>query len=525
MVFEQPLSDHRPTRAELLLSCVLIAVLTAAIYSPHVVRGGWYSDDWLLIAHGRGRNLIELLELAASPLFRPLQTLTLALLHLIATDHSTLYLSIATFLTALQSWLFYLVLRAMRLRPAIAGLTAALFVVLPCIDALRLWSIAIALQIAGSLYLIGVLAALRGLTRASGKRAVAWHAGAAVLYAASIATYEATVGLILATPLLYALLGSRRAAVRRLAADYLAVALVLGISAPLGTEERGATISLEFAWERAGQLLSNGLTVFRSLLPWSDVLGSGPGLILLSAGVVGAGMAIRAGGKDGRALAAWTKITLVGIAFALGGLLMFLVADPYYVPRLTGLGNRTGAFAAFGAVTALVALIAIAVGGLGSLLSRSRIGFALALVLTLVTGVNLAARELRQQDAWADSWAEQKRILASFEPIVRSDLARHPTTASIVTFGHTTGLPEGVPVFESSWDLRGALMATYGLTDIAVRPWTWGVRCGRRGVVAPDANGDLTELYEYRRLLFIDVSLGSVEPVRDQRTCSSMVNY
>lgn len=517
-MFERPLSSASPTRRELLLSAALIALLAVAIYSPHVVRGGWYSDDWSFIARGQNLGLIELLQLDPSPLFRPLQTLTLALLHLVASGDPAESLTIGVFLTALQGWLFYLVLRSLRLSSAIAGLAAALFVVLPCIDAIRLWTIMIPAQVAGTLYLLGVLVASHGLGRATGRRAIAWHAGAAVLYAASMFTYELVAGLVLATPLLYVLRAGWRPAIPRLAIDYATIAVVLGTTASQAAEERAASPSLASVWERAGQLLTSAGEVFRSLPAWADVLGSTAGLVLLLVGAVGAAVAVRSGGESGRILAIWATIAAVAVGFALSGLLMFLVADPYYVPRLTGVGNRTGAFAAFGAVVALIALIALALGGLGSLARRPRAGFALAFVLVLATGVQLAVREVRQQDSWADSWAEQKRILAAFEPIVREGLPRGTT---LVTFGHATSLPEGVPVFHASWDLRGALSVTYGLSDFAARPWTAGMSCGPDGVVAPDSSGKRTELYPYRSLLFVDVASAAIQPVRDQQSCTS----
>jgi hypothetical protein len=516
--FEQPLSSRRPSGRELFLSCGLIALLAVLIYVNHVLHGGWYSDDWAHVDQTSGGiGLVEAFELDQSPLYRPLQTLVLAVLFVTIGSDPTTHLSIGVLLAGLQGWLFYVVLRVLRLRPLIAALASAMFVVLPYIDATRLWPTMIPIQFAGCLFLLGLLAALRGLSRSASP---AWHAIAAFLYAAAMLTYELVVGLVMVVPLLYAIRAGWRRAIPRLAVDYMAIAVVLAVSLPSAADERPATLTPDFVFERARQLLAASGEVFRSMPPWSEVSGGTPGLLLLLAGVVGAGIAIRAGSTAGRAFAAWGKIALVALVFALGGLLMFFVGDPYYVPRLTGLGNRTAVFAAFGAVLLLISLIAIALGGLGSLLRQPRAGWALALLVVVATSADLAVRELRQQDSWAASWSEQQRIVAAFEPIAR-DL---PAEVSLVSFGHPTHLADEVPVFYASWDLRGALKTTYDLPGLSAHPWTADGLCTRSGVSFVDSSGTARELYGYHQLIFVDVRTRASVAIRDRRACVSTID-
>jgi hypothetical protein len=245
--------------------------------------------------------------------------------------------------------------------------------------------------------------------------------------------------------------------------------------------------------------------------------------LLLLAGMLGAGIAIGRGDDSGRSLAAWAKIAGLASVFSLAGLVMLLPADPYFVPRISGMGNRTGAFAAFGEVLLLIALIVLALAGLGVLLRRPRLGFLLAAAMVAVTGLNLAARELRHQEPWADSWQQQQQIVAATDTALDGRL---PAGAAVISFGHTTYiLPADVSVFANGWDLRGALWETYDQPEVAAQPWLDGMTCGPAGVVVPDAGSSAngSEPYPYRRLLFFNAATSTADPVRSRAACEAAV--
>ena len=498
-------------------------LLAIAVYLPHIVHGGWYLDDWIHVAlMSEAGGPLDVLNTMNGQSYRPGLALSLSLFYAIGGEGQAGYLTIGAVLAAAQGWLFYLVLRALRLGAAVAAVGAAIFVVLPIIDATRLWMAAFPIQVAGTLYLLGVLTALHGVG-AHGRRAVSWHAGATVLYFASVLTYEVVAGLIAVTPLLYMVRSGWRPAIRRWLPDLASIALALAIIAPRGAADRDAETSLGFIWDRAIQTVTEGEEVFRWLLPWPEVLGGPIGLVLLLAGMLGAGIAIGRHDEAGAGLAAWAKIAALGAVFALAGLVMLLPADPYFVPRISGLGNRTSAFAAFGAVLLLIALIVLAMGGLGTLLRRPRLGFMLATALVLVTGLNLTHRELRQQDPWADSWQQQKDVVSAVDAALQSGL---PAGAGIVSFGHTTFiLPADVSVFAYSWDLRGALWETYDRPDIAARPWVAGATCGASGVVFPDGSTTRagSEPFGYGKVFFVDVATRTAARIGDRVECDTEV--
>lgn len=523
-VARSPIASTRPPRREILSSAALFTLLALAVYLPHVIRGGWYLDDWIHVAlMSEAGSPLDVLKVMNDQSYRPGLALSLSLFYAIGQEGQAGYLMIGALLAAAQGWLFYLVLRTLNLRHAVAAVAAGIFVVLPVIDATRLWMSAFPIQVAGILYLLGVLTALHGVAHTSGRRAVAWHSGAAVLYLAAVLTYELVAGLIAVTPLLYMVRSGWGPAIRRWLPDLAAIAVALAIIAPRGAADREAEASLGFIWDRAIQTLTEGEAVFRWLLPWPDVLGGRIGIVVLLVGMLGAGIAIGRRDEVGRGLAAWAKVAGLAAVFSLAGLVMLLPADPYFVPRISGLGNRTGAFAAFGAVLLLVALIVLALGGLGVLLRRPQLGFALAAALVLVTGLNLTARELRQQDPWADSWQQQKEIVAAIDDSLEGEL---PAASAVVSFGHTTFiLPADVSVFAYSWDLRGALWETYGRPDIAARPWEEGATCGPAGVMFLDESSTPTNLrpFRYRKLIFVDTAAHTAIRVQDRASCEATV--
>lgn len=519
-----PFSPSPLTRGEVAFSAWLILLLSLGICMRHIIDGGWYLDDWIHVAQmSEAGGPLAVVDKMSELSYRPGLAFSLSVFYWIAGTDPTVYLVIGAVLAAIQGWLFYLVLRMVGLRQVVAAVAAAFFVVLPVIDSTRLWFSAFPIQVAGVLYLLGVIIALHALTNASGRRAIAWHGGAVALYFAAVLTYELVAGLIVLTPLLYAIRCSdwRRAA-RRALPDYAAIGLALAIIAPRGASDREAQASLGFFWERLNGILEQAEAVFRALLPFSEQLGTPVGLILLFAATLGVGVGISRRDEIGDSLRSWLKIGVLSTAFALAGLVMLLPADPYFVPRLSGLGNRTGAFAAFGASVLLIAFLMLALGGLSTLLRRPRIGLLLGTALVVATGFSLASTEYRQQQPWVDSWREQQEVVAAVETAMDDEV---PPEAGIVSFHHTTFiLPADVSVFAYSWDLHGALWETYGRSDISAQPWMPGMSCGPEGVVVPDRTTPAgSGPFAYEDAFFVDAATETAIQVEDQQACEAAI--
>ncbi len=504
---------------EVVLSAALFAVLAIATYLPHITHGGWYLDDWTYIAQmSEASGPLDVVRVMQSDTYRPGLALSLNLFYAIGGEGQVGYLMIGALLAGIQGWFLYLILRALRLSLAIAAIVGAMLVVLPAVDATRLWLSAFPAQMAGVLYLLGVLVALYGLTEKTGRRAMAWHGGAAALYCAAVLTYELVAGLIVVTPLLYMARSGWRPAARRWVPDLASIAVAMAIMAPRGDAERSPHTSLGFLWDRANQTLTQAEVVFRHLLPWPDVLGGQVGLFVLLLGMLGAGIAIGRRDADGAGLLNWAKIAGLSTVFSLAGLVMLLPAEPYYVPGMSGPGDRSGAAAAFGAVPLLVAVIVLGLGGLGVLLRRPRLGFALAGVLILVTGVNLAAREVHQQHFWTDYWQRQREVVASISQALGE---RVPADAAIVTFDEPTIEPGGIAPFAASWDLKGAVWQTYGRPEVVARPWAPETVCESSSAFFSDEQPEERN-FAYGKLFFVDVGNRRAWKIEDRPACEAI---
>lgn len=509
------------TRREALLAGLALSLLALAVYGPHVIRGGWYYDDWIIVAQlrdGAADGVAGVYEAARSISYRPGYAVVLTALYGIGGTGQSSYLAVGVALTALQGFLFYLLLRRMGFGRGPGGVAAALLVVLPAVDAVRLWTAAFPAGVALTLVLGGVLAALRGLA-APGRRAqVSWHAVAAALYFAAILTYEGGAGLVLVAGILYAIRAGVRPALPRAVADWVAFGLAMAIMAPRASDTRPAQTSVDYLLDRVGEMWPPARDVFRGMLPFPDLLGGPVGLALLFGGVVGAGLALGAGGPARRAVLPWLTMAVVGVVFALAGLVVLLPAESYFVPRSTGIGNRTGLFAAPGAVVLLMSVLVLVPLGLATLAGRWRLAAWVAVPLVVGTAIDLGVREHRQQDPWAQAWREEQRVVAAVKAAIGPRL---PAGAAVVTFRHTTQLlPADVPVFSATWDLRGALWQAYRRPWMSAQPWIGDVACGRHGLAT---GGQEEPAYAYGKLIFVDVAGRAAERIRSQAGCQAAV--
>lgn len=514
-----PISSLPLRLEEAVLSGALFAVLAIAIYLPHIIHGGWYLDDWTYIARlSEANGPFGAVGVMQSVTYRPGLALSLTLFYAIGGEGQVGYLTIGALLAGIQGWLLYLILRALRVSIPIAGIAAGFLVVLPVVDATRLWLSAFPAQVAGVLYLLGVLVALHGLAGKTGRRAVAWHAGAAALYCAAVLTYELVAGLIVVTPLLYMVRSGWRPALRRWVPDLASIAVAMAILIPRGNAERSPHTSLGFIWDRANQTLTQADVVFRHLLPWPEVLGGKVGVLVLLLGMLGAGIAIGRRNATGAGLLGWVRIAGLSAVFSLAGLVMLLPAEPYYVPGMSGPGDRSGAAAAFGAVPLLVAVIVLGLGGLGALLRRPRVGFALAGVLILITGVNLAAREVHQQQFWTNYWQKERGIVANVGLALGGTV---PANAAIVTFDEPIIESGSTAPFSASWDLKGAVWQNYSRPEVAARPWMPDTVCKPSNAFFSDEQPEERN-FAYGKLFFVDVEARTATRIRDQASCKAI---
>src|SRR3954469_10968947 len=193
-----PLSTARPTvRTETAVAALGLALVAALVYGDHVVRGGFYWDDWENAGTTRFHNQAGFLgpfDLRQAA-YRPVLQLLLPLPHLLFGTHAAPHLALALLLAVCAGAAFHALLRGLGVPRAYATAAAALALVFPWSDSTRLWATASLNLVAVTLVLGAGAIALRGPR----SRVVL----TACMCAAGVLTYEAVAGLVLLLPLLY----------------------------------------------------------------------------------------------------------------------------------------------------------------------------------------------------------------------------------------------------------------------------------------------------------------------------------
>jgi hypothetical protein len=492
-------------------------MITVGVYLPHVIKGGWVLDDWSLAArfHLSGsQSLPHLFHVAYGITTRPGQAAFLAFMWKIGGLGQTPYLVVATALAAIEGFLFYFVLRLVFPR-LIAGLAAALVIVLPVMDATRLWAAASGATLAVILVLCGDLAALAGLRCADRRARLLLHALALVLFLAGTLTYELVAPIVALAVLTYAFQSGWRPAFKRWPFDVVVAAAGATTTAVhRAANTRPARTDVAFLLDRAGSIVREARRVFFDTLPLGQTLWGPVGGVLLVAMLALLGHAVVLRAESRPQIVRATTLLSAGALFAFAGLIVLLPADPYYVPRISGIGDRISAVAALGFVVMAAALAMLVGLAIGHLMRRDQTGVVLAgAALAVVLGVNVH-NEVEAQRPWDDSWRMSQKVVSA----VRATLpSRPPPSSAVVTFRHVTNiLPADVPVFYASWDLTGALQLAYGTTRITGHPWNPLMQCENDGARFPDVRSVL----RYGSLWFVDAAGYRAYRIRSASDCS-----
>jgi hypothetical protein len=516
-------ADDRPGGRELALACAALLGLTAAVYVPYALEAGFYGEDWTFVEEGRFESLgLSALLDHLRGVYRPLGSAVQYLIFGVAEDSAAVYALHAAALTALQCMLLYLVLRLLRLRPAVAAGPALLLVVLPSADAARLWPGAQVGGLGVDFYLGGVVVALLGLRAGSTPRRVACHALAIALYLCASLTYELVAPLVVVTPVLYAVAAGRRSAARRFPFDAAAVGAFFLHARSGALETRGGGTSPRYLAERVEDIWSPTVEALRFALPVDRLLWGPVGLTLALIAAVGIGRALGDGGWPRVAVRTWSAAALLALLFALAGLVLLLPADEVLVPAWQGAYNRLFVAASLGGVVLLTGSAWLVALGVASLMGRPRMAPAGALAVLAVIAGGLLRQELRNQDAWVRAADEEERIVAVAK---RALGPRPPREVGIALFHHANFSPERVPLWSTSWDLQSRLRVLYGNRRLRAHPYELPVRCEATRAAYPEHGGpaERSDELTYGRLWFVDVRNGATTRIRTQADCSSAV--
>jgi hypothetical protein len=490
---------------------VVLALLALVVYGPHIRHGGFYWDDWQLVARVRwpppGEGLVNPQVLA----FRPGLALLLPVPQLLLGLHPWLHITLALTLGLLSATALWALARRGGLDRVTSGTAAALMLLFPWADSMNLWATAGLNWLGVLLFELGVLVALSGLAAASRRRRGALAGLSALLYLAALLTYEiAAVAILLAVGLYAREAGWRRALGRWL----LDVAVVAGGAGWVGAHTARSVQSVSGMADHARTIADQAVTLTaRALEPW----GSPPrGVVLAVPALVAVAGAVawrRGDAAAGRGLAVLgAGVVAVAAAYA-----TLVPADAHYEPLGPGIENRTNLLAA--PAYALLVAGALGLGAhLGARAARrpERAGAGLAL-LAVAVGTGYAVHTRRDADDWDRANAEQQRVLAA----LRHAVPDPAPDAVLYTAGAPVGTAPGVPVFAVSWDLKGAVRILYDRVTVRGYPVRAGVRfvCGadelvlsRHGIGDPGRS-------PYADAILVDVPARRAFPVRSRAAC------
>lgn len=433
-----------------------LLLLTAVAYGGHVRRGFFAADDWFYYAVARfGGHTMGLSGGSGSgwtetvgALFdvfpdRPTLPFVFATMDELFGFHMKLHVAAAVGAGFVMAAAFYVLLRTLAIERVHSFAIAALAILFPYADAPRLWATGIQASLAMIAFLLGLTVALHGL-RVTGRRGAAVHAGAVALYVLSVLTYQLTLGLILASGLVYLLRGARRAALVRWAADVivvLPVAAIAGATSPKSTSDFDLD-RLHKVYDTAWKLLP------QAAWPKQSALGSTAlALALLIVPALAALLVWR--GRASAEVRRWAAIAGVSAVMAAAGYLALFPAESYNALDI-GIGNRVNLAASLGMVALVYAdLMLIALLVLRGPLRHVRT----VAVLVCAVLLGLGYRDVldRHDRDYRQAYNLERIVIGA----MLESHAPPPRGATLYVVGHPFSIG-GVPVFSSTFATRSA---------------------------------------------------------------------
>jgi hypothetical protein len=471
----------RPT----LLAALVLAVLSVAIWGRTVANLGLYYDDWALLAQfddARSKSPVDLWNACRDfePNGRPGGCVYHPLAYLVTGAKVRGYHLLSLFYIWISSLVLLVLLRQCRMSWALALGVAALWIVYPGSDSTRLWPTAAGAQLILTLYMVAVLLGIAALRR-TGWRSIAFHAAAVVIFTGLVLTYEIVIPLIAVTGVLYWLALPGRAALVHGAVDFAVAVAFYVFRTWITPVSADSNIVVE---RKAGEIPGRVLDLLNGTWQsWQDLFApgsAGAGVAILGAGTVA--VALFGFRESRRRILLWLALALLGVAAAGVAVVAYLPANDLYVPRPDTLFNRLNVSAAPAYCLIFVALLGALFTSIRAIAGRVA---AVAIVAALVGAVVSWQLEMgsRSQAAWQEAWNQETRAAAG----IGGALAHAPPDASVVSFGHPLWERGFIPVFTSSWDLRGMIDYQLAVDPPRAVPFLPTVSCSRDGVLVDNA--------------------------------------
>jgi hypothetical protein len=511
---------------------LFVAVIIAASTVQYVARLGFASDDWAflgsLTTHGDlsapGRSVEH--DFATYLEARPVQVAYQTLEFDAFGPNPLGYHLVNTVVLAVMGALGYLVLRELAVPRLPAVAVAVTYGLLPHYSTDRFWWAAFGYSAAMTLALASMYADLRAV-RSRGAALWLWKTAALATLAGAGLGYEIALPLLVAAvPLLW--YRSRRLAggplsskIGRVGATVFFGSNILVLSAIVAFKLAfavGVGVDGNYVQHLARLALGSATTSFGSY---------GVGLLestrwavaTVDSGTMAVGLTLAAViavylGTLGRqdASRTWTIGNWLGLLA--GGVLVFVLGYGIFLTNgrvlfsSSGISNRVSIVAAAG-----VAMIWIGLAGVvtATVPPRWRAWVFAVPVAALCLSGFLIVHGLAA--SWAEAWQRQQAILAD----IRTRLPTLETGTTIILDGTCPYVGPGI-VFESNWDLAGALETRYGDPTVRADVVSANLSVDEEGL-STRLYVDHIARYEYdRRLLVFDARNSAVRPLPDTDT-------
>jgi hypothetical protein len=444
----------------------LLVVLVSVV--PYVSRLGFYSDDWVSLGTMTGASDQSVAGLVTAQLSsdpdgraRLTNTVYQALLFRAFKLNPLGYHVVNALVLLSAALLLYLTFCELGVQQTVAVSTAAIYILLPNYSTDRFWFVAFGYGLSMALFLVSTYAFLRA---ARSQWLVPWTVLALLALAAASLGMEVVVPLVLAIPAALWWQGYRRGRgslkrqlgiPRGLLLSGSALAVVAAVAIYKGGTARGFSVPDVLYLKRlvAGALVVNFGTYGIALLntvAWSarQLPLDGAALSALLAVLVFSHLS--RGEPPPESARLWTTFVVAGcFIFGLGTAIFLTSARVSFWSA--GIANRVWIAAALGVALVLV-------GGSGWVSSWLSSGLRRWVFSGLITGLCVSGFVINTALAtfWIAAWQRQLEVVAN----IRQALPALAPRTTVILAGVCPYLGPAI-VFESSWDLAGALQVVY----------------------------------------------------------------
>jgi hypothetical protein len=459
------------------LDAAFLSFIVVASIITYVTRLGFYSDDWAFLGALRtsDQSFVGLwerqYELNANLRMRPTQILYQAVLYaLFGLRPLGYHIANMAVFTAMVVVL-YMVLRELGFSRSVAVGISAIYALLPNYSTNRFWFAAFGYTLSMTCYLLSLYGDLKAIRRHPLRVLVTWKLVSLFGLLVAGFGYEIVIPLFVLNAVLVWFRARRlyngglperlgpAGSVLFLGSNLVMLALVVVYKA-ITAEGVGLAGSIPIHIVRlvAGSVLMN-YGMYGLGLPyaagWSAQVVAGPILaISVAVGLLVFGYLqfVSRPGRDHRLnREAWLRLGLGGLIIFGLGYAIFLTTGRIGFSS-TGIGNRTAIAGALGMAICMVA----GVGWFSNLLPAAAFVRSFA---GLIAAICLAGFLVNNALAvsWATAWPEEHTVLEE----IRAALPALPSNSTLILHGVCPYVGPAI-VYESNWDLAGALQAAYG---------------------------------------------------------------